>query len=195
MEELLRVENGTDDMSIHYDVLVPDSDIAEVDHEFNVLQSLMNEIDEKIDRLTNKSDWLDYTIAASSGVICGLIDAFFVDDFSIDKANEWGNEKVNNYVIKVAKKQGYEKDDLEGSVKFLEGKYPMAADKVTNQFGGGLQHHLRDFSHHPTPVGLFFSLLTQFTKKVYGTDVNGRFLHVDLPEGALILVGKIHMKR
>ena len=25
-------------------------------------------------------------------------------------------------------------------------------------FGGGLKHHLNDFAHHPTPVGLIFSL-------------------------------------
>lgn len=190
MEELLHVENGIDGMSVQYDVSVPDSDIAEVDRELDMLQSQMNEIDQKIDHLTNKSDWIDYTIAASSGVICGLIDTIFVDDFSIDKANEWGNEKTNKFVVWIAKKRGYQKDDLEGAVSFLQNKYKFAADSVLNQFGSGRQHHLRDFSHHPTPIGLFFSLLTQFTKKVYGTDVNGRFMPpVDLPENAMILVG------
>ena len=53
-----------------------------------------------------------------------------------------------------------------------------------------MQHHLRDFSHHPTPVGLFFSFLTQFTGKVYGTDVAGIFKIAELNEGNLILVGK-----
>ena len=47
-------------------------------------------------------------------------------------------------------------DDLKKCVKFLEEKFPIPADGNTPDFGGGLQHHLRDFAHHPTIVGLFF---------------------------------------
>lgn len=82
-----------------------------------------------------------------------------------------------------------------GAIKFLEDKYPIAADKTTNAFGGGLQHHLRDFSHHPMPIGLLFSLLIQFTKKVYGTDVAGVFHIVELKEDSLILIGKNFPKK
>lgn len=37
--------------------------------------------------------------------------------------------------------------------------YPYKDDllcyrKNTNDFGGGYQHHLRDFSHHPTLIGI-----------------------------------------
>lgn len=52
---------------------------------------------------------------------------------------------------------------------FLEKMFPIPSDGNTPDFGGGLQHHLRDFAHHPTMVGLMFSLLTQFTEKSYGT--------------------------
>lgn len=69
-----------------------------------------------------------------------------------------------------------------GAVKALEKRFPIPSDGNTPDFGGGLQHHLRDFAHHPTIVGLAFSLLTQFTEKSYGTDVNGVFLVVDVPE-------------
>ncbi|MCI9067282.1 MAG: M48 family metalloprotease [Lachnospiraceae bacterium] len=87
--------------------------------------------------------------------------------------------------------------------RILEGTYtpssrhefPIAADKATNQFGGGLQHHLRDFSHHPTPVGLLCSILTQFTGKVYGTDVDGAFQAVELNADGAALMGKnLHEK-
>ena len=44
-----------------------------------------------------------------------------------------------------------------------------------------LQHHLRDFSHHPSLVGLACSILSQFTGKGYGTDTAGRFVAFDLP--------------
>ena len=37
---------------------------------------------------------------------------------------------------------------------------------------------------------MIFSLLTQFTEKSYGTDVNGMFLIVDVPEKSKVFIGK-----
>lgn len=163
--------------------------IAEIDDQLDILNAKLDELNCEIDRLTNHADGIDYMVAVGSGIITGIIDVLFVEDFSIEKANDWGTEKTNSFVIKIAQQQGYEGNDLYGAVKFLEEKYPIAADKVTNDFGGGLQHHLRDFSHHPTPVGLLFSLLTQFTRKVYGTDVAGVFRIVELKKDDLVLIG------
>jgi hypothetical protein len=163
--------------------------IEHVDAEITKLDILVDSTGREIDRLTNHADSLDYTVAVGSGIITGVMDILFVKDFSLEEAGEWGSDKTNNFVIRVAKMQGYDGDDLQGAVKFLEDNFPLAADKATNDFGGGLQHHLRDFSHNPTIVGLFFSFLTQFTHKVYGTDVAGRFLAVELKESDLILVG------
>lgn len=148
-------------------------EIQSIDNKLESLEAQVAKLNNEIDKLTNYADGVDYTVAVASGVIAGMIDIFFVEDFSIEKANEFGDEKVNNFVIKIAQAQGYKGDDLEGAVRFLEKKYPIVADKVTNDLGGGKQHHLRDFSHHPTPIGLMFSLLTQFTHKVYGTDTAG----------------------
>lgn len=164
--------------------------IAEVDHELDACTVRLNELNREIDRLTNHADGIDYMVAVGSGVIAGVVDILFVGELSLDKANEWGYKKINKFVTNIAQRQGYQADDLYGATKFLEEKYPIAADKVTNDFGGGLQHHLRDFSHHPTPIGLIFSLLTQFTHKVYGTDVAGMFKIVELKNADLILVGK-----
>ena len=160
---------------------------------YNTIYEIQNRIDElnsEIDKLTNHADGIDYIIAVASGVICGFVDVLFVSDLSFEKANEWGDSKVNDFVLKIAKKQGYEGDDLSDAVRFLENKYPIAADKATNAFGGGLQHHLRDFSHHPTPIGLFFSLLTQFTKCVYGTNTAGFFQVYKLKPEDLVLIGR-----
>lgn len=85
---------------------------------------------------------------------------------------------------------GCESDDLKSCVKFLEDKFPIPADGNTPDFGVGLQHHLRDFAHHPTIVGLVFSLLTQFTCKSYGTDVLGNFIIVDVPQRSRIFIGE-----
>lgn len=161
--------------------------ITEIDAKLNEISSRIEELNSEVDSLTNKADGIDYTVAVASGVIAGIIDSVWCGEFSLENASKWGTEKVNKFVTKVAQNQGYKGDDLQGAVKYLEDKFPIAADKATNDFGGGLQHHLRDFSHHPTVVGLFFSLLTQFTKKVYGTDTAGMFKVVSV--GPLALIG------
>ena len=148
-------------------------EIADIDERLELINARVDELNAEIDSLTNHADGLDYAIAVASGIIAGIIDSVWVGEFSLDSANKWGGEKVNNFIIKTAQRQGYKGDSLTGAVKFLEDRYPIAADKATADFGGGKQHHLRDFSHHPTPIGLLFSLLTQFTRKIYGTDVTG----------------------
>ena len=126
---------------------------------------------------------LDYKIAAACGVVAGLCDSIFVGKFSLDKANEWGSEKVNEFVVWVAKQHsGFKGESLRDAIQFLENQYPFVGDKYTAEFGGGLQHHLRDFSHHFSLEGLVFSILTQFTGKVYGTNQNGDFIAVPVEE-------------
>ena len=117
------------------------------------------------------ADKADYAFAVASGVLAGLVDSLFVGEFSLEYANQWGNQQAEKLVLKVAKYQGYGGTYLGQAIKHLEYQFPIAADKATAAFGGGLQHHLRDFSHHPTPVGLVCSILTQFTGNVYGTDI------------------------
>ena len=163
-------------------------EISDIDERLNVIETRVSKLNSEIDCLTNHADGIDYTVAVASGIIAGIVDSVWVGEFSIELANEWGNAKVESFVIAIAQSQGYTGDDLLGAVKFLEDGFPIAADKATNDFGGGRQHHLRDFSHHPTPVGLFFSLLTQFQEKVYGTNVAGVFCIV--PVDAATLIGK-----
>ncbi|MBQ4248953.1 MAG: hypothetical protein II705_02810, partial [Clostridia bacterium] len=85
--------------------------------------------------------------------------------------------------------RGCKSEDLTSCVKFLEKNAPIPSDGNTSDFGGGLQHHLRDFAHHPTLTGLAFSLITQFTYKSYGTDINGNFIIVDVPEKSKVFIG------
>lgn len=125
----------------------------------------------------------DYKMAAACGVVAGLCDSFFVGKFSLDRANEWGYSKVNEFVVWIAEQHSdFKGESLRDAITFLEKKYPFVGDKATANFGGGLQHHLRDFSHHFSPVGLAFSVLTQFTGEIYGTDQYGEFIAI--PVGA-----------
>lgn len=135
-----------------------------------------------------KADALDYSIAAASGLLCSLIDIFWVGKFNLAEAEHWGKEKASQFVLGVAQSKGYKGETLAGAIRFLEKAFPIPADLLTSEFGGGLQHHLRDFGHHPTLLGLFFSLLTQFTGLGFGTDTEGSFIVRKLPDQAAIVL-------
>lgn len=161
-------------------------DFSDIEFSLNQNKTKLDNIDKTISRFTNKADNIDYALAISSGILSGIIDILFVGEFSLDRGVKWGKDQIDSFVVSVAKSRGFEGDKLDGAVRFLEKIYPIPADSATNIFGGGATHHLKDFSHHPTPVGLIFSLLTQFTGKVYGTNTSGAFIVVDVPNIELI---------
>lgn len=166
-----------------------------VEERLNIVQDKLDNLNSDIDRLTNHADGFDYMLAVASGIIAGIFDYFKMGEFSLKGANEFGQSKVEEIIKNVAKKKAEERgytgnvDSLEGAVRFLEDKFTIAADTVTDEFGGGKQHHLRDFSHHASPTGVIFSLLTQFTGKVYGTDTTGAFQAIPLAKEGTPLVG------
>ena len=163
---------------------------AELTIGVNNIEGIIFDLNSQIDMLSSKADKWDYLVALGSGVVCGMMDIFWTGEFSLAEGRDVSSQKVGGLVKKTAKMMGCESDDLKKCVKFIEEKFPIPADGNTPDFGGGLQHHLRDFAHHPTIVGLVFSLLTQFTYKSYGTDVNGNFLIVDVPEKSRIFIGE-----
>lgn len=146
------------------------------------------ELNANIDKLTNHADGKDYIIAVGSGVLSAMVDIFWVGEFSLERGTAWSTEKVNNFVTQVANKVTYtdangtvveyEGGNLQGAIAHLEQAAPLTSDADSSAFGSGLHHHLRDFAHHPTPVGLLFSMLTQFTGMSYGTDTSGAFMVV-----------------
>lgn len=149
-----------------------------------VTETLVDDI--KWEPRVDEADKLDYIVAVSSGVLAGLVDSFFVGEFSLDRAEQWGKDTIAKVVMKVARVEGYAGEDLKDAVKLLEKNHPFAADGNTQEFGGGLQHHLRDFSHHFSIGGLFFSIFTQFTGLVVGTDDTGHLMAVPVSKGDYI---------
>ena len=154
------------------------------------IDRILYDLDGQIDLLSSKADRYDYLVAVGSGILCALLDILWVGDFSLKQGRDVASKQVDGFVKKTAKMLGYQGDDLESAVRFLENKFPIPSDGNTPVFGGGLQHHLRDFAHHPTIVGLMFSLLTQFTYKSYGTDVNGCFMVAEVPEKSKAFIGR-----
>lgn len=169
--------------------LVPHSEFVGL-KQYDFDQTIFD-LNSQIDMLSSQADSLDYIVAVASGIVCGLLDILWVGEFDLAGGREIASDKVDGFVKKTAKMLGCENsDDMKSAVKFLEQKFPIPSDGNTPDFGGGLQHHLRDFAHHPTIVGLAFSLLTQFTGKSYGTDVNGLFLVVDVPAKSKPFIGQ-----
>ncbi len=134
-----------------------------------------------MDDYRNQLNKWDYIVSVASGAITASIDVFLVKDISLRDAHNWGAKETEAFVIKTANAKGYKGQELAGAVKWMEELYPISADKLTNDFGGGAYHHLRDFSHHPTILGLLFSVVSQFTGKGYGADTSGKFIAKTIP--------------
>lgn len=146
------------------------------------------DIEIKFNKSVSKADRLDYEVAICSGIITAAIDIFFVKEFSIEDAHNWGREKTERFVKTIAHhKTDYKGDDLAKAVEALEKTFPLPSDELMNCFGGGHQHHLRDFNHHPTLLGLGFSILTQLTGYAFGTNPDGSIKMVEVSDK---LIGK-----
>lgn len=175
-------------MDIKYELIPYDNfiDSQEFDFDKNIY-----DLNSQIELLSSQADNLDYIVAIASGITCGLLDILWVGEFDLADGRSVANDKMDSFVKKTAEMlEGEKFDDVKSAVKALEKRFPIPSDGNTPDFGGGLQHHLRDFAHHPTIVGLAFSLLTQITEKSYGTDANGIFLVVDVPEKSKPFIGK-----
>ena len=156
-------------------------------------ETVVDIVEDSWDANINKADKIDYLLAVASGTIAAAVDIFYTGEFSLEEAKQWGNDTTNKFVKRMAKWNGYKGDDLSAAIKCMEKKFPLAADKNTPTFGGGLQHHLRDFSHHFSLGGLMCSIFTQFTKKVIGTDVDGKLIIENVADDKLI--GKDHTEK
>lgn len=163
-----------------------------VQREMQSTQDRIDELDQQIDRLTNHADHIDNWVAVGSGLLAGMIDMFWVGEFSFERGKAWSNHAVNDFVMKTAKAQGYTGDRLDGAIEFLEKKFPLPTDNIWKSQNAKISarsHHLDDLAHHPTPIGLFFSILTQFTETGYFQNSEGTFLPIDIDDNGLKLIG------
>lgn len=173
-----------------------DRDITEGINEVNgILSSNSKRLDElnmEIERLTNSSDGMDYMVAVGSGILAGIVDSLWVGEFKMERGKAWSNESVNDFVMTVAKTMGYEGERLDGAIRSLEKGFPIPSDNIWKGQNVGISaksHHLDDLAHHPTPLGLFFSILTQFTKDGYFQNSGGEFYTITIDENGGALIG------
>ena len=177
-----------EDFEINYELIPYEGIVESKDFDFD---KIIIDLDEEIDLLSSQADNLDYLIAIASGITCALLDILWIGEFDLNRGREIASDKVDSFVKKIAEiVEGKKFETLNDAVKSLEKRFPIPSDGNTPDFGGGLQHHLRDFAHHPTLVGLACSILTQFTEKSYGTNEAGLFKVVDVPEISKFSIGK-----
>ena len=196
MNDLIRLESQNESLQFVVDAYIPGSDRPEFNEDASSdLKALHTSIvdldhddvlDVQFTESVSSADHWDYLVAAASGTLTAALDILWVEGFSLVNAQAWGHEKTNHFVTKVAQSLGYKGDDLAAAIRYLEKKFPLASDQVTDKFGSGLQHHLRDFGHHPTILGLVFSLLTQFTGMTFGTNTEGLFAMYPLPDQTVL---------
>ena len=133
---------------------------------------VLNETIESIKELKPQCDKLDYILAASSGALCGVIDIFLVGKPGESPLGDITDKWFANRTIDFAKLCGYKgnKNSLSSAINFLEEKFKIPYDQSV---GGGIfrelinltpsNHHFKSLGHNPTLLGLFFSILNQFT--------------------------------
>lgn len=182
-EELLSCLESVDTADFDFDILIPNTPLAlpeaaEYSGKFSRVECdhmQLNHFDIEFEKDIRKADRVDYMVAVCSGMITAALDIMLIKDFSLEEAHEWGKDKTEEFVKAIARnKTKYKGDDLARAVEVLEEKFPIPADELTADFGGGKYHHLRDFSHHPTILGLCLSIITQLTGYGVGTDTAGR---------------------
>lgn len=203
-----------DDFSKRIDRYLTDNDVA---HE-NPFEHLLSaqEKDEMLiafrDEFVIKKttcDRYDYAIAAFSGLVTGLVDSFFVGAPSDSMLIKWSDQEVDGIVVKFArmvwkndKSNGSrirnEPDSIASAIGFLERRFKVNYDaryasdlKMDGETLNmrPMDHHIKSLGHSPDIIGLFFSILDQFTGKASFVS-DGKLLRLEpRGDGTPMLVG------
>ena len=157
-----------DDDSFGFATSIDDA-LAQAEAELVVL----NETVESIKELKPQCDKLDYILAASSGALCGIIDIFFVEKPCEsplgDITDKWFANRTMDFA-KLCHPDKKEFDSLDSALRFLEKEFKVPYDQTGLGDAGravfdmnAKNHHFKSLAHNPSLLGLFFSILDQFS--------------------------------
>lgn len=143
------------------------------DKENQELNKQINETKESIKILTPDCDKLDYILAASSGAICGILDIFLVgkpgESPIGDITDKWFEERTKDFA-KMFKWDDSKDDSYKSAIRHLEKRFGIpydqrgAGDAASEVFDlRPSNHHFKSLGHNPTLLGLFYSILDQFS--------------------------------
>lgn len=169
--------------------------------EIKSAQDKIDELNRKFEELNRvKCDKYDYLISGTVGVLTGLIDVFFVRAPGKGFIGRKVDEGTNEIVMKIAGIAGWDRkkaesrnsDTLRSAIGFLEKRFKVNYDQ---QYGlknlSTKNHHLKSLAHSPSPIGLLFSLISQFTGESIFI-ING---NVEIVQSQPMLQGKNFVER
>lgn len=112
-------------------------------------------------------------------------------ELAIEKAKEKGEVIDDDKIKEITDKVN--NNELSKSIRKLEEKFGIPSDSVYEEAGNGISsksHHLDDLAHHPTIIGWFASMMTQFTENAYFSNKDGLNLKIKAKTVKVIKKGK-----
>ncbi|MBR6986435.1 MAG: hypothetical protein IKH75_23470 [Ruminococcus sp.] len=170
--------------SIQYEVRV-DKDTNAIINGSLQNKAVLPEVSECLFSFEEKANKTDCIIAAASGIVTGLLDVFGIRKLALYIGQELEKEQINQIIIKIASLQGCTTDSLADSICFLKKNYSNLSNNQNAESKGEPLHHLLDFSHHASSVGLMCSILAQFTENGCKTNTSGNITNSDISNGNL----------
>ncbi len=124
---------------------------------------------------TVEFDKYDLLMACGCGVVAGIVDMFFVNNPKNSKLGKITDKGADDLVKKFASFTGWnpkssQEDNIASAIGHLERKFAINYDQRNSVDVHGLfdmntkNHHFKSLSHSPDIVGLFFSILDQFSQ-------------------------------
>lgn len=144
-------------------------------------------------------DRYDAMFAGMSGLMAGLIDVFFVGVPDTGALTKIADNVVDDLVKKAAKLSGWnpksgQENNIASAIGYFERNFKVNYDHRSSVDVNGafkmatINHHIKSLGHSPDPIGLFFSILDQFTNTAtYVSD--GKLIRIDTTDSDFRLEG------
>lgn len=173
------MEREADGKSIYLDLSIDDDKFgfaASIDEALAQAEAELADCHETVESLQTlkpSCDALDYALAAGSGALCGLIDVLFVgvpgSSPLCGKTDQLARACVKRFAS-LCHPDKKHFDSLEAAIRFLEWKFKVSYDQTGLGDEGSaipgmtaVNHHFKSLAHNPSLMGLFFSIVDQFT--------------------------------
>ncbi len=134
-----------------------------------------------------RCDKYDYMIAGTCGFIGGIVDIFFVGAPGEGDLTHFTDKMTDKAVESFASFCGWnatKNNSTRSAIGSLEGKFKVNYDhRHGGDVGGRFKmstknHHIKNLAHSPDLIGLFFSILDQFTNSAHFAD-KGKLICID----------------